>query len=225
MTAHIEGHGPPRPATYNWLGCRCDDCKWAIYRYNKRLALDHIRTGSRRMPALGVRRRIEALGAIGYSFEAIASNMPETYNRMHVRRLLLHREWVSRKTFADVDSVFDRLAMTEPPRTNQSERSSYSKTINRAKRNGYAPPLAWLDIDDPDEIPDRITTSVPRRDSILDEAVVFRILDGDFTVRATRDEKAAAIRRYVAAGGTLRGFERESGWGRLHRILEGSVAA
>ena len=62
-----------------------------------------------------------------------------------------------------------------------------------AKRHGFAPPLAWDDIDDPDEKPNY----GERADHhARDEAVIERFLGGEFKLPTTRPERVEIIRRW-----------------------------
>lgn len=93
------------------------------------------------VPAVGTHRRLRALGAIGYT-------------RAHIGRLLGVSEWtvaqwlegerVLATTCDKVKAVFDQRCLTPGP----SEAAR-----RRARHFGSPPPLAWDDIDDPDEQP------------------------------------------------------------------------
>lgn len=92
------------------------------------------------VPALGVRRRIRALIAMGWTHEHMLAHSGVrtacTLNQVG--------EWVTALTHRRIDAMYEALAMTPGP----SETSR-----KRAARHGYPPPLAWDDIDDPLERP------------------------------------------------------------------------
>jgi hypothetical protein len=127
----------------------CDACNLAQYRYAKARKLERHETGQRRrVSSLGYRRRIEALQAIGW-------NLREITDALGIRNVgtlttrLYRSEWVSRENHAHMAEVYERLCMT--PKNGPAS----SRTLRHAERRGYAPPLAWDDIDDPDEQPHR----------------------------------------------------------------------
>src|SRR5690606_27047973 len=89
----------------------------------------------------GVGRRRRALNAIGYPTRLLAAEVGTTQEVIcdHLRG---ERKFVLAPTDRRVRDAYDRLCMTPVP-------SEISAKI--ARRNGYAPPLAWDDIDDPNE--------------------------------------------------------------------------
>ncbi|ORA25201.1 hypothetical protein [Mycobacterium aquaticum] len=92
--------------------------------------------------AIGTRRRLQALGAIGWPQRVIARELGVVQSRM---KALGQQDFVTARVALAVMEVFDRLAMKPGP-SEQSRR--------RAAASGWVPPLAWEDIDDPDEVPD-----------------------------------------------------------------------
>jgi hypothetical protein len=50
--------------------------------------------------------------------------------------------------------VYERLSMTLPPETTTAEKCDATRSRGIARRNGWLPPLAWNNIDDPSERPD-----------------------------------------------------------------------
>ena len=79
------------------------------------------------------------------------------------------------------------------------------RTRNLAARSGYAPPLAWDDIDNDPEPP-----AVNHGDDI-DPVVVMRLLEGR-RITATKAEKVAALERWVRDGGSERELCEIHGW-------------
>ena len=98
------------------------------------------------VPAHGARRRLQALAALGWSTRVIAEKIGS-----HYRPLLKissgERESVRLDNHQRIARVFRELSAVVP--------SGHSANITRgwAAKNGYAPPLAWDDIDDPRERP------------------------------------------------------------------------
>lgn len=120
--------------------CRCDTARVANTRYNK------LRRAGLHDPgwvsSLGVVRRRQALAAIGYGLPQLVPHLG-----VPARALgnYLRRPHVSRATFGKWSAVYDRLCMTPGPGW---------MAANYARRMGWAPPLAWDDIDDPTAVPD-----------------------------------------------------------------------
>lgn len=150
---------------------------------------------------VGVQRRLRALHAIGWSTRAIALEMgtEETTLRNLVRRE--HPQFV-RRTYAErIIATYDRLSMT--PRDGRGG----TRARNMAAEKGWAPPLAWDRIDDPNEIP----TVGDRRDAEPDPVVVERLIAGH-RVPSTQADKVEAMRRWMASGRSQRSLCTMHGW-------------
>lgn len=110
------------------------------------------------VPAIGSRRRIQALLAIGWRHGDITPRIRANGARTH-SQLVLHQAGtsVARVTADAVRAVYDELWATPGPST---------ATRKRAAALGYAPPMAWDDdtIDDPAATPAGIPTTRPRTD-------------------------------------------------------------
>lgn len=193
-------------ARYN-AGCRCDDCRTAARNYQKRRVIDAESGRPRRVSSRGVTRRIHALACLGWDMYAIAREVQT--GRETVRQWTLH-DTVYRTTHDRMAEVYDRLSMRLPPERDRMERLVASRARNKAKRNGWAPPLAWDDIDH-DDHPRGHTT--PDRDDV-DDALVLRVLDGDAALarKATAAERAEIVRRWRGDGRALNELERLTGW-------------
>lgn len=93
--------------------------------------------------AHGTARRMQALAAIGWT--VAETGQAAGLNGSGCRDLVTgRRRRVTREVAAAVDAVFRARCMTPGP-------SGHARTV--AARNGWPPPLAWDDIDDPDEKP------------------------------------------------------------------------
>lgn len=137
-------------------GCHEACCRAAIARYEKEGRLARLR-GGRAVPALGAQRRLQALMRLGWTSQDIA-DAAGWANRNHVLRILNGQKgkptrWLERGTDTIARRVYTELCMTVPERTGYRIR-----TIKHAERNGWAPPLAWNDIDNPGEKPTGYTT-------------------------------------------------------------------
>lgn len=111
------------------------------------------------VPATGPRRRVQALNALGWSQEQIvarARDLGHPLTRAGIHSLM-HRgdHRVRLRTHQAIAAAYASLSMTlpEPGR-------SVTWTRNLAERRGYLPPLAWDNIDDPNEQPTQ-PTSLP----------------------------------------------------------------
>lgn len=146
------------------------------------------------VPNTGTRRRIQALIALGWR-----------HSDMHERcgittHVALHQKgnWVTRTTHDAIRSLYADLCMTPGPST---------ASRGRAARLGYAPPLAWDDIDH-DPAPN---TPDPGPERDIDQVAIARRLAGDTTIRLNRAEKAEALTQWRASGRPLSAFERTTG--------------
>lgn len=98
---------------------------------------------------VGVHRRVRALAALGWSAK-------ELHRRSGIwlstfAKLRTHEPQIVKQDIADaVRVLYDDLCMQIPPHGVSAGRTRYW-----AHRNGYLPPLAWDNIDDPNETPDR----------------------------------------------------------------------
>lgn len=140
----------------------CEDCRRAHVRYEKRRKHDTHRGTPRLIDPTGTQRRIQALVALGWTYGKIGERLGISSGgvyRMIVRYGVVRRDIAERAA-----AVYDEMSMTLPPtRTRQEKRdASYARTV--ARKHGWAPPLAWDNIDDPNEIPKGIGYKPQRPD-------------------------------------------------------------
>jgi hypothetical protein len=119
----------------------CDRCKRAAARYQA--TRQHYGT-PRRVSALGSRRRVQALVALGWTIQQIAAEVGYA-NTANIWKLMREDRWIFQSTADKVALVYERLCMTRP------EGVAAHRSRLRAARRGWVPPLAWDDIDDPRE--------------------------------------------------------------------------
>jgi hypothetical protein len=124
--------------------CRCPDAREAARIYQKRLREG--RNPSAFIPAAGTVRRLQALAAIGHSFATIGKALGGITGQ-GVQQIGKTGQ-VRRVTAARVAALYDQWSMTV---------GASSITRSRAEARGWAPPLAWDNIDDPDEAPHLVT--------------------------------------------------------------------
>lgn len=131
-------------------GCRQSCCRSAKLRYDKRRKWEAAQGNSRKVPSLGATRRVRALRALGWSVTVQAEFCGLDYRQLYdIGRF----DTCYRRTHDQIAAMYERLAMQLPPTSTQSQKHSVTKTRRTAKRNGWPPPLAWDDIDNPDEQP------------------------------------------------------------------------
>lgn len=171
----------------------CDPCLDAHRRRNiMRRLYPHKR------PSIGSQRRIRALQAIGYGRDRIAKEIG--WNDGGAMTHLLRSESLLATTAERISDVYERLSMTVP------EGAGPSRARTWARRHGYAPPLAWDDIDDPDELP-----NLGGIDNEVDTVLIARILAHDASLArvATPAERRAVV---AAWPHSLADLERMTGW-------------
>lgn len=180
--------------------------------------------------ATGTRRRLQALATLGWSQNAIVAESVHTGTPLTlsvVRYIMAGTSPTVRVRTRDaVASLYERCSMIRPA---PSRAVSMARAI--ARREGYLPPLAWNDIDDPNEQPEGWQYQ-PRKTrnqhaDELDPVVVQRLLEGD-KIPSTAAEKAEAIAVWVANGGSINEFCRIHGWNDSRyttlRVIQGGAA-
>jgi hypothetical protein len=141
--------------------------------YSRRY-VKHWRHGYRAtIPALGLMRRMQALRAIGYTVpqlsEATGLSTVYLYQLSEGRR----SERINKRHAQKINEVYRTLCVQPCHNKGKSLRAK-----NYAKKRGWFPPMAWDDIDDPQERPsryphgrDRSTETARRRELRRNERV------------------------------------------------------
>lgn len=198
----------PRHGTTRGYAAGCKDacCKKAASRYDKERELHLIRTGTGySVDPTGARRRIEALMALGWSGNDLADMLGWSH-RNNVNRIRKCK-YIERKTHKAISDLYDRLCMTP---------GSSPTTRSRSLAAGYAPPLAWDDIDnDPQPQAGTYEESVIFDAVAVDRAITRAQFAG---VHFSNPERAEILRRWPETGRSLAELERLSGWN-VHREL------
>lgn len=153
-----------------------------------------------RIDSAGVRRRLRALIALGWSQAKLAKRLgvqPCNFGRM-----LYHRKTITAGRARAVRALYDELSMQLPPAETHQERIAASRAQNYARARGWLPPLAYDDdqLDTPDDLPTAEMDEGLAAEDVVDEAAILRRMDGDRTVRVQGAEAAEVIRRLRAAG-------------------------
>lgn len=182
-------------------GCRCDDCRAANTRYDKLRRLDALRGKARAIPSIGTRRRIEALQWMGYTLQHIADEAGWKSEQAVFR--LTTRDWLESRTADRISDVYERLCMTIGPSI---------RARSRACTKGYLPPLAWTNIDDPNERPRKHIANDENPEDRVDHAIVWLVINRrPRPRRLTRAETEEVIELLSAKGVTPNEMERHYG--------------
>lgn len=148
MSPDDERHGSYAGAVAHWFDREspCDDCAKAEWRYRKTRKLRHLRGDTPNVPSIGTVRRYQALIALGWTGPQIAKECGVSINSL--RSIDYHGSTVVRReTARAVADAYDRLSMTQP------EGHYAERARSTARQRRWPPPLAWDDIDDPNETP------------------------------------------------------------------------
>ena len=98
-------------------------------------------------PQVGTARRIRALVALGWTYNAITRETGISATHLSDIARQTPRGRVGGHAATTIRATYDRLSMTRPD-------GAYADRARRtAQHLGWPPPLAWDDIDDPDETP------------------------------------------------------------------------
>jgi hypothetical protein len=103
------------------------------------------------VPSRGVRRRLQALIAAGWTQTRIAAEYGDRPTQT-VNQLLHGTDKVTARTFRDISAMYDRLSATPAPREGAA-RYAYVRAVRLAARNHWVTPLAWDDIDNDPQPP------------------------------------------------------------------------
>lgn len=186
-------------------GCRDDDCGCRADHARRR---NVVRSYTRKtghgltVDSLPARRKTQALQCLGWSMTAISLAMGKSPNSLYEA---LRNDRIRLSTHRAVDDVYRRLCMTV------SDSPRADRVRARARAAGWFPPLAWTNIDDPDEDPAADALEAAGEDG-YDWVVVARVLAGD--KMPTTDGEREAIWR--ARAWNHDEFERLTG-GNAHR--------
>lgn len=178
-------------------GCRDQCCRDAAARYERGISWDHLQGKRRKVPILGARRRIQALLAIGWSMEDMSRRVGKSRAWIHVTINANQSGLIYRRNFDIIAALYEELSMTLPPETRCTGRQRAW-----ARRNGFAPPLAWDNIDDPNEQP-RLSREHVRRMDDYDPVVVERILAGDRLEPSVAERRAVVERLWTRGLGPV----------------------
>lgn len=106
--------------------------------------------------AVGTRRRIQALAWVGWSIPQLATRAGIDKQSLH--RAIRHDQ-VTAATATAIRDLYDELWNVAPTPLDRHASAAITRTRNRARAEGWHPPMAWDDIDDANETPTATTTN------------------------------------------------------------------
>lgn len=130
----------------------CDACKRAAATSEAVRQVRISRGIQAHIPALGMQRRLQALVRLGYSWQALGDALGRS--DASAQKLATDpRAFIHIDTYRRVADVYERLSMRLPVGETPHKRRAITLARAKGERNGWPPPLAWDDIDDPNERP------------------------------------------------------------------------
>lgn len=181
MTPDDSRHGTYAGAVAHWFDNErpCNNCAKAEWRYRKQRKLDHLRGKPRLVPAQGPLRRIQALQALGWTGQQIATEAGLSLATL--RSIQYHKSTTIRRPTAEaIADAYERMSMRRP----EGRYAHRSRLV--AARKGWPPPLAW-DCIDTDTHPRGIRTDEPTNPTADRRAALQEMVErGDGLTQATR---------------------------------------
>jgi len=135
--------------------------------------------------ARGTHRRMQALMARGWTQRALVEQMGLSSDNLATR---FAQSTVLRSTADAVEALYDRLWDQTPFVDSPAKAAGSRRAMNRARRAGWTPPLAWDDIDTDDAPP------LAERSDAIDEMAVELAMIGE-PVRLSSLERREAVTR------------------------------
>lgn len=151
--------------------------------------------------ATGTRRRLQALIAVGWPHDELASSLGRS--SASLRRSMLS-DSVTAQTAQDVSVLYEHLWNLRPPQSTDDQLAAADAARAFAAERGWLPPLAWDELDtDPDP---RHHTGHAGKDDDLDAIAIERALAGDGVrlEHLTPAEQDEVVRRLTERGKSIR---------------------
>lgn len=161
----------------------------------------------------GAVRRLQALIARGWTGRALNDELGLLGHNLAT---WFAQETMTQEKVDQIAALYERLWDQSPPIQSGYMAAASRRAINRARREGWPPPLAWDDIDDPNEQPDLRAAHTPKTD--VDEAVVLRVMAGE-RLPMTTGERREVVARLRARGWSLNEIETHTGIGKPERYV------
>jgi hypothetical protein len=196
-----DEHGPDWPRT------EADEefHRTTEYRAHKARSVDETRRrrylglGPRVVDATGTRRRLQALMRMGWTTAELAAR--GGWNTPEAVQMIARRDMVNHANRDRVARLYDALAMIPGPS---------SLTAQRAARAGWAPPLAWDDIDnDPEPYHEELPQQVRRVLARGEQPAAFRVEDAEWMADADETLSGACRRLGITQDSLWKACDRE----------------
>jgi hypothetical protein len=143
----------------------CAACKRGAAAENERHVMNRARGRSGRLDPTGSIRRIQALVALGWTVKELGERLG---SRTQLSVLIYGAPaFIFPATAVKIAALYEELSMRLPPETTRGDKFKASRARNVARREGWPPPLAWDDIDDPAERPRGIPSPTRKEASEL----------------------------------------------------------
>lgn len=155
-----------------------------------------------RVPALGARRRLQALVALGHPQARLARALGMTAANFGA---MLRRDLITERTDTAVRALYEQLSTTLPAARTACERQGVTRATRHAAAQGWPPPLAWDEgqLDDPAAQPAVLPAAEPADTTTVDDVAIDRVLAGQAPLSSlTRPEQVAAAGRLATRGAT-----------------------
>lgn len=140
------------------------------------------------LEARGTVRRLQALIARGWSQQRLSRELRLSSDNMGG---WFQQDAVTRAKACAVAAIYERLWDTPPPTDTPAQRAAAARSMSRARREGWVPPMGWDDIDI-DLVPPTTTDSTD-----IDHVAVTLALRGE-EVLLTPAERRACVRELHA---------------------------
>jgi hypothetical protein len=149
-------------------------------------------------------RRLQSLVALGWSMAKLADRLGILGSNF--TPIIHGRRQLTVATATAANALFDELSMTLPPNQTHRDKIAFSRARNYAAAAGWVPPLELEDLVVDVELDDDETPAI-------DEAAVWRSVNGDRDVQLTAADRQEVIRTLHRRGltdtqiGQLTGFK------------------
>ncbi len=181
---------------YNRDRCRCPECQHAntaaAQAFRRRNAEQAYSGDPTWVPAIGTRRRLQALAASGWSAALLADRVGVTTRAIGSLRSI-GQERVLASTAATVAALYEDCWWRTPPARGRD----LARTETWAARNGWVDPSRWAgrDLDDVDALPDELDD--------IDQVAIARAGAGRH-VRLNQAERRAVSTELTRRGASAR---------------------
>jgi hypothetical protein len=174
-------------------------------------------------------RMLRALACMGYGVNSLGRTMEEEGIAVGNPRSILFNFRDGRRPVIDIElleaikTLYRRYEMTPAP---ANRYTNHTRVIAQGHR--WAPPLAWDNIEDPDDTPQgahQRGQDKSRNKGSVDTVTVDRAILGDRTVRLTAGEKALVVQRMQASGVSFDKITKRTGITKPERYTEQEEAS